>query len=184
MQTETSAMFFKLYRPQPNLFLHDQLLTLTHTDVDILCENGAEFQIIPAKYPSSRVFMSTLDSKWIRFSEDEETYTKFRFKRASCSNEEKIFLHIESVNCPKYYLTMGFRGWWVRAKYHDETVNDDAAFWDIRCLKTNDGKGNILLKYMMASKNSNNFVCVDRTNRLKGSNGNLDVSKMFIFERV
>lgn len=177
-------MFFKLYLWQPLLFILDQFLTLTPTDIDSLCENGATFQIIPAKYPLYMVFMSELERKWIRISELVERRTKFRFKRAKNSENGREYLHIESVDRPTYYLTMGFCGWWVRAKQHHHEITDDAAFWDIRCLKTTDGQGNILSKYMLSSKNSNDFVCVDRTNRLKGCDDNLDVSKMFMFKRV
>lgn len=128
--------------------------------------------------------MSELERKWIRFSGEEEKRTRFRFQRANQLEKGRNFLHIESVDRPTYYLTMGFRGWWIRAKQHHHEVTDDAAFWDIRCLKTNDGQGKILSKYMLSSKNSNNFVCVDRTNRLKGCDDNLDVSKMFMFKKV
>lgn len=174
---------FKQYYFNPVLFQHDQFLTLTPSNINKLCADGAKFQIIPAKYPLSVVFMSQFDRKWIRFGENEVINTKFRFKR-EFTDGEKQFWHIESVASPGYYLTMGFRGWWLRAKYHHNRITDAAAYWDIRCLKTNDDKGNILFKYMLVPKNSHLFVCVDRTNRLKGCDDNLDESKMFMFKQT
>lgn len=162
-----------------SLFIKKGILSLSVADTNHLCDGGAKFKIKPASYPASTVFMSLLTGGWIRFSDTEEKYTKFKLNRVTNINGGNQFYHIESVDYPKNYLTMGYCGWWVRAKfYEDQPINDDA-IWDIRCLKTDADS-----LYLLVPKKSENFMCVDCTRRLKGSCGVLDVSKMFLFEKV
>ncbi|CAG2256949.1 unnamed protein product [Mytilus edulis] len=168
----------------PTLLKEGQAFSLSNADIDTLCKHNATFELIPCMYPECTVFMSELLAGWIRISEYKERYTRFRFKRRNQASTEKQCFHIESVDFPNYYLIMGFLGWWVRAKFYSGNITDDDATWDIRCLKTDDELGNIFSKYLLVPRNSNLFVCVDRTNRLKGVCDNLDKSKMFIFKRV
>ncbi|XP_063436297.1 uncharacterized protein LOC134717734 [Mytilus trossulus] len=144
----------------------------------------AKFEIKTVKYADYKVFMSQLETSWIRISECKEKNTQFKFKRSTKSDKDKQFFHIESVDRPRHYVTMGFLDIWVRAKFYDDVSSEDDATWDIRCLKTVDQKGNSLPKYLLVPKSSQSFLCVDRTNRLRGCSDHLDVSKMFIFSKV
>lgn len=179
LRAERSRNFYQFYQRSPSLFIQMLILTLSQADTSHLCDDGSKFKIKPARYPASKVFMSILREGWIRFSDSEEKYIEFLFQRANNANGGKQYYHIKSAAYPNYYLTMGFCGWWVRAKCYDDQPTEDAATWDIRCLKTDE-----LSLYMLVPKNSEDFVCVDFTRRLKGSCGNIDDSKMFLFERT
>lgn len=178
-RAEISSNFYNVYMFAASLFIQRPVLTLSATDQSHLCDGGSKFKIKPASYPSSTVFMSILKEGWIRFSETVEKYTEFCFKRVKNSNGGKQFYYIISVDYPNCYLIMGFCGWWVRAQFYDDQPNDDDAIWDIRCLKTDADS-----LYLLVPKKSEDFMCVDCTRRLKGSCGVLDVSKMFLFEKV
>lgn len=120
----------------------------------------------------------------MRFSSSQAKYTKFSFEKGEHSEGEKQFFHIRSVDFPNYYMTMGFLGWWVRAKYYESKPTDDKATWDIRCLETCDPNGRVPSKYFLVPRKSKEYVCVDMSGRLKGRCGTLDSPTMFIFKRV
>lgn len=182
---EQKMVFFKMYMDKPpSPFIHDKVLTLNTNDVKHLCEDEHTFNIIPVSHQTKQVFMSTLDYGWIRFGLTGGKYTQFRVKKENNFNKDNQLFHIESVDRPNHYLTMGKLRWWVRAEVYNGPITDDDAFWDIRCLKTEDARGNILSKYMLVPKNSEHFLCVDITERLKGKSDILGRSKMFIFKRV
>ncbi|VDI16326.1 Hypothetical predicted protein [Mytilus galloprovincialis] len=179
LRAEISRNFYNVYMFAASLFIKKGILSLSVADTSHLCDDGAKFKIKPASYPAFTVFMSLLTGGWIRFSDTEEKYTKFKLNRVTNINGGNQFYHIESVDYPKYYLTMGYCGWWVRAKFYEDQPIDDDAIWDIRCLKTDADS-----LYLLVPKKSEDFMCVDCTRRLKGSCGVLDVSKMFLFEKV